>query len=238
MGSNCTYLLKLAVHSLYLESIPTQMSILKKLSFALAAIALLAIGFLVARGYYVKATDEHTDATATVLLEQVEKVFKLVTVEGNFSEIYDQTTTKAYTVYMPFPTYFSFPKSATVQVTGKVLVGFDMEGVTMTLDSSSRTVILKNIPKEAEILAIDHELSYKNLKDSYFNTFKPEDYTKLNANAKRFLEEKAKESRLLDDAREQGNQLVTMVQYLVESAGWNLAIEQDDKVMDADAWLD
>lgn len=214
------------------------MSTLKTLAYLFAAIALLAVGFLVARGYYATAADEQTDIKATVLLEQVEKVFKLVTVEGNFSEIYDQTTTKAYTVYMPFPTYFSFPKSATVQVTGKVLVGYDMEGVAMTLDSTNKTVILKHMPLEAEILAIDHELSYKNLKDSYFNTFKPADYTKLNANAKRFLEQKARESRLMDEAKEQGNQLVTMVRYLVESAGWQLAIEQDDRLINAQDWLD
>jgi len=214
------------------------MSTVKKIGLVLLAVALIAIGFLVARGYYVTPADEETDIRATVLLEQVEKVFKLVTVEGNFSEIYDQTTTKAYTVYMPFPTFFSFPKSATVQVTGTVLVGYDMEGVVMTLDSTTKTVVLQHMPLEAEILAIDHELSYKNLKDSYFNSFKPDDYTKLNANAKRFLEAKAKESRLLDEAREQGNQLITMVRYLVESAGWQLAIEHDRQLMTADEWLD
>ncbi len=165
---------------------------------------------------------EQHEIQATVLLEKVEKVFKLVTVEGIFNEVYDDKSIKEYTVFLPLPSTFKFSKTATIQVQGKVLVGYDMEGITLTVDSLHKEIILNNMPKNAEILAIDHDVSYKNLDDSFFNSFKPSDYTKLHNSAKDVIRQKALESRLMDEAQEQGNQVIEIVRVLVESAGYKL----------------
>ncbi len=44
-----------------------------------------------------------THEEATVLLEQIRKVTKLVTVEGDVSELYNSTKTKVVTLYIPLP---------------------------------------------------------------------------------------------------------------------------------------
>lgn len=185
-----------------------------------------------------KRQTEYVNSKATVLLEKVDKVFKLVTVEGNFTEVYDEQSIKEYTVFLPLPSTFRFPKTATMQVTGKVLVGYDMEGIDITIDSTDRTIILNDIPTEVEIMAIDHTISYKNLDDSFFNSFKPEDYTKLNKNAKEVLRKKALKSTLIAEAEEQGNQLLEVVKIMAEAVGWKVVYLENGKKTAIELLLD
>lgn len=189
-------------------------------------ILIFAAGFGLAYSFFKgdKAADE-TVTNSTVLLEQISKVCKLVTVEGQFSELYDETNIRKFTVYVPLPSTFSFSKQAIIQVRGKVSVGYDLTSIRITADSTRKQIILSNIPAP-QILSIDHELAYKNLSESFFNSFSPEDYTRLNANAKAVLRQKAQESRLMDEARLEGNQLIEIMDFIVRSAGWTLLLEQ------------
>ena len=70
---------------------------------------------------------------------------------------------------------------------------------------------------EPTILAIDHELIYRDLNESWFNSFTVEDYSELSRNAKEKLREKAVESELLDAAREQqhGQRRWSPIKYFV-----------------------
>ncbi|WP_282775849.1 DUF4230 domain-containing protein [Phaeodactylibacter xiamenensis] len=167
---------------------------------------------------------ETTIQNSTVLLNRVEEVCKLVTVEGHFSELYDETNIRRFTVYVPMPSTFSFSKKAILQVEGKVLVGYDLKNIKITADSTQKRVVLSHIP-EPEILSVDHTIAYKNLSESFFNSFAPEDYTRLNANAKAMLREKAKGSDLMQEARLEGNQLIRIMDFIVRSAGWSLFIQ-------------
>jgi hypothetical protein len=170
---------------------------------------------------------ETTIQNSTVLLNRVEEVCKLVTVEGHFSELYDETNIRRFTVYVPMPSTFSFSKKAILQVEGKVLVGYDLKNIKITADSTQKRVVLTNIP-EPEILSVDHTIAYKNLSESFFNSFDPEDYTRLNANAKAMLREKAQASDLMQEARLEGNQLIRIMDFIVRSAGWSLFIQSPD----------
>lgn len=181
---------------------------------------------------------EKTIQNSTVLLNRVEKVCKLVTVEGYFSELYDETNIRRFTVYVPMPSTFSFSKQAILQVEGKVLVGYDLKHIKITADSTRKRILLSHIP-EPEILSVDHTIAYKNLSESFFNSYGPEDYTRLNANAKAMLREKARESKLMQDARLEGNQLIRIMDFIVRSAGWSLFIEApgSDAPVPADSLL-
>ncbi len=165
---------------------------------------------------------------ATVLLEQVRKVTKLVTVEGDVSEIYNSTKTRTVTLYLPLPAHFSFDKQATVQVEGTVLVGYNLEQLTVEIDEASRTVFLGNLP-EPEILAIDHELIYRNLEESWFNSFSAEDYSAVNKEAKERLRNEALNSSLMEEARKQGNALLETIELLAGGAGYKVVLEGNTK---------
>lgn len=165
-----------------------------------------------------------THEEATILLEQIRKVTKLVTVEGDVSELYNSTKTREVTLYIPLPAHLSFEKSATVQVEGTVLVGYDLEQMSIELDEINRTVTLSNLP-EPEILAIDHEMIYRNLEESWFNSFTAEDYSLLNKEAKDRLRDEALRSKLMDEARLEGNTLIEAIRFLAQGAGFEVLME-------------
>lgn len=201
---------------------------IKRVLVFIGLLAVFAAGFGLAysilRG---QSEPETTIQNSTVLLNRVEEVCKLVTVEGHFSELYDETNIRRFTVYVPMPSTFSFSKKAILQVEGKVLVGYDLKNIKITADSTQKRVVLSNIP-EPEILSVDHTIAYKNLSESFFNSFNPEDYTRLNANAKAMLREKARGSDLMQEARLEGNQLIRIMDFIVRSAGWSLFIQTPD----------
>jgi len=212
---------------------------IKRTLWPLAIVAAFALGIGITAWLLRKKTTETTASNATVLLEQVKQVRKLVTVEGNFSELYDETNKRNFTVYLPMPSIWSFSKQAILKVTGKVLVGYDLKAVEIRIDSTNQQLILSNLP-EAEIISIDHELEYKNLEESFFNSFSPEDYTRISKNAKAALAQKARESGLLEEAEKQGNQMIDIMRILVEAAGWQLLIEQQPGIRlpaDSIEWL-
>ncbi len=209
---------------------------MKRILALIGIIAVFALGFWAASWYFRQKADEEIRSQGTVLLEKVSKVRKLVTVEGNFVELYDETNIRKFTLYMPLPSTWSFSKQAILKVTGKVLVGYDMEKIGIAVDSLQRRIIISNLP-EPRILSIDHEIEYKNLEESFFNSFTPEDYTRINKNAKAVLSSKAKESRLIDEARKEGNQMLDVMRYMVESAGWELVVEKEGIVIPVDSLL-
>lgn len=184
------------------------------------------LGILITRSIYTSKKEQIKSADSTVLLEKVRKVCKLVTVEGEFSELYDETNIRQFTIYLPLPNTFEFSKKAILRVHGKVLVGYDLEHIKISADSLTRTITLSDLP-EPEILSVDHQVSYENLQESWFNSFTAEDYTQLNKNAKEVLRQKAAESRLLEEARLQGDQLIEAIRFMVESSGWKLRFEND-----------
>ncbi len=186
----------------------------------------LFLGIWITRYFYQKKQKEIVESRSTVLLEKVREVLKLVTIEGNFNQVYNETNIRQATWYLPFPTTMSFEKTAILEVRGKVLVGYDLEKMKITADSATRTLTLSNLPK-AEILAIDHELEYKNLDESWFNSFSAKDYTQLNKNARKFIEDKAVQDKLLEKAEEQGNRVLDVIRFMAESVGWTVVMPQE-----------
>jgi hypothetical protein len=187
--------------------------------------ALLAflLGLAVCWGF-TNASASETRTEATVLLEQIRKVTKLVTVEGDVSELYNSTKTRNVTLYLPLPARLRFDKTATVEVRGKVLVGYNLEQLTITVDDATRTVRISNLP-DPEILAIDHELIYRNLEESWFNSFTAADYSALSQEAKDRLRNEALKSKLTEEARLEGNGLLETIRFLVEASGYSLLME-------------
>ena len=194
-------------------------------SIALLVVGLIA-GIWITRYFYQKKQKEIIESQSTVMLEKVREVLKLVTIEGNVNQIYNESNIRQATWYLPFPTTMSFEKTAILEVRGKVLVGYDLEKMKITADSASKTLTLSNLP-EPEILAIDHQIEYRNLDESWFNSFTPQDYTLLNKNAREFIRTKALEDKLLDKAREQGNKVFEVITFMAESVGWKVVLPND-----------
>lgn len=196
----------------------------KGLLFTFALLFVFLAGAWLSYQWSNSTHEEETTVAASVLLERVREVCQLVTVQGEFTEIYHETNLRKLTLYLPIPTQWQFSKKALLQVTGKVLVGYDMNQVSIKIDSAAQLITLTNLPQPS-ILAIDHDIKYLNLEESFFNEFSPEDYTQMNANAKNLLREKASESDLIDQAKQQGIYLLDALDFMAKGIGWRVVYE-------------
>lgn len=159
-----------------------------------------------------------SEEQSKILLEKVKTVAKLITVEGYFSEVYNYKDYWGYDVFL-------FQKKALVLVKAKVSFGYDLGQMKMNADGKTKTLIISQLP-EPQILSIDHDLSYYDITEGTFNSFSAEDYSKIQDKVKNFIKEKAAQSDLKQRAQTQGNQMLEVIKFMTESAGWKFKIEQ------------
>jgi hypothetical protein len=195
----------------------------KKLINVIVLLGIFIFGAWVAR-WYDQEPQITTETDATVLIQNIKDVCKLVTIEANLQEIYDEKSNRNVTVYLPLPTNFTFSKKASIEVVGKVLVGYDLEKITIDVDSTNKILYIRNLPNP-EIISIEHDVKYRSLDESFFNEFTPNDFTELNKTAKAILKQKAIEEKLLDRAEEQGNEVLRVIQFMAKGFGWEAKIQ-------------
>ncbi len=186
---------------------------MRSTSFLAILIAFLVGGWLSWR-YFSSGPKSVEDSS--VLLEKIQAVAKLSTVEGTFSEIYN------YSEYQGYFTFF-WDKKILVRVRATVSAGYDLERLQMEADPITKTIHISGLPKP-EILSIDHTLDYYDISEGLFASFSPEDYTRINQRAKDLIRDNALKSKLLTEADEQGAKMLDLMRFMVEGAGWKLQI--------------
>lgn len=169
-------------------------------------------------GYKYSWVNKKQETSVSVVLEKIQKVFKLVTVEGHLSEIYDHKD--YYNWDIPI-----FRKKALVRVKAKVLVGFDFEKVKLTVDEATQTIYIDDFP-EAEILSMDHDLEYYDITQGTFNNFSSKDYNEINKIVKEYARLKATDSKLLESAEEQKEEIIDMLKTIITATGWEVKINK------------
>ncbi len=147
------------------------------------------------------------------IAESMRKVFKVVSAEGHFNEIYNyEETTKIFN-------FIPSKKKALVIVQAKVLVGYDFEKFKWEFDEVNKTVKLLNFPAP-QILSTETDYKYYNIEEQFFNLFSKDDLAKIQQNGKRQVIEAAKKSHLPEVAAEQMRTLLTEL-----LAGKNFVLE-------------
>ena len=158
-----------------------------------------------------KRSKEVTTHQSAVLLEKMKSVCKLISVEGEFAEIYKYENVK------DFMSLVSSKKKALIVIKAKAQIGYDLSKILMHANEDKREIVLDNFP-QPEILSIE----FYDIKSGFFNFFVPEDLTKLNLEAKKHIREKIPESGLMDTARKEALQTVLIMEKIVETIGWKL----------------
>lgn len=166
-----------------------------------------------------KRRKDLTSYQSTVLLEKIRAVCKLISVEGDFAEIYRYENTKGH-----FGNLFSSKKKALIVVNAKAHIGYDFKKLDVSADIDRRTVYLRNFP-QPEILSIEPELEFYDIRNDLFNAFTPDDLTALNKEAKAHIREKIPESGLMETARHEALEAVLLMEKIVETIGWKLDYE-------------
>ena len=166
-----------------------------------------------------------TESSHTIA-ESMRKVFKVVSAEGHFNEIYNyEETTKLFN-------FIPSKKKALVIVQAKVLVGYDFEKFQWEVDVQNRKVKLLNFPAP-EILSTETDYKYYNIEEQFFNLFSKEDLAKIQQNGKRQVIEAAKKSHLPEVAAEQMRTLLTEL-----LAGKNFFLENANAISESKNQID
>lgn len=168
--------------------------------------------------YYFKTKrQESLSRTQSVLLlDKIKKVCKFITVEGDFTEIYHHEDVKE-----KFLKLVSSKKKALIIVKAKAHIGFDLSKIIITANSKSKTVILSQFP-QPEVLSIETNLKYYDIKNGAFNKFDAEDLTALTAQTQAHVKDKIPESGLFIAAQKEALEAIAIMQHIVETIGWKL----------------
>ncbi|WP_047418733.1 DUF4230 domain-containing protein [Cellulophaga sp. Hel_I_12] len=163
-----------------------------------------------------KQSRELTEVQSHVLLEKIKSVCKLIAVEGDFAEIYRYENTKER-----FLSLVSSKKKALIVINAKAQIGYDLKKLILSADTTSKKIILTSFP-EPEILSIEPELDFYDIKNGMFNAFTPNDLTLLNQEAKQHIREKIPESGLMQTAKNEALEAILLIESIVETIGWKL----------------
>ena len=119
---------------------------------------------------------------------------------------------------------FSSKKKALIVINAKAHIGYDFKKLKVSADPDKQTIILGNFPPP-EILSVEPELEFYDIRNDLFNAFTPADMTSLNKEAKALIREKVPESGLMDTARHEALEAILFMEKIVETLGWKLDYE-------------
>lgn len=157
---------------------------------------------------------------SVVLIEKIKSVCKLISVEGDFAEIYHYQDTKNQ--------FFGFlmgKKKAVLLVNAKAHIGFDLSQIKMEANNRKKEIKLTYFP-EPQVLTVETDVKYYDKSEGFFNKFNAEDLTELNKEAKKFIVEKIPESGLLNSAKKEALDTILMIEKMIETSGWKLNYSQ------------
>ncbi|MGH1337481.1 MAG: DUF4230 domain-containing protein [Aureispira sp.] len=163
--------------------------------------------------------DPMPDINQQILMERVKKVAKLITIEGEFSNIHQYND--SYWSDVSF-----LRKKALIKVKARVSMGYDLKKAKFEVDGVNKVLKVRNLP-DPEILSIDHDLQYYDIQEGMFNSFNEAELTSIGAVAKRKLKQEAMNGPLMDQAKEEGLESLEIIKLLVEQAGWRFEVENN-----------
>jgi Protein of unknown function (DUF4230) len=181
-------------------------------NFIFLAVGLLGgagIVYFLGKGKIFGKKDE-VKIESSVMLNKIERVFKVVTAEGHFSEVFDYNQTTHLFNVIPST------KKALLIVNAKVMMGFDFKKCTWEIDADTKKVKIISFPKP-EIMSIEQDIKY-------YNIFDNEDLTKLQAEAKQKIIATVEKSDLPSIAQKQVKQLLLELKDINQ---WNLIGEEE-----------
>ncbi|MFD2563131.1 DUF4230 domain-containing protein [Aquimarina rubra] len=153
---------------------------------------------------------------STILMEKIRSVCKLVTVEGDFAEIYHYESVKE-----KFFKTIRGKKKALILIDAKAHVGFDLSKIKLDSDTKNKRIVLTQFPKP-KLLTIETDFKYYDKKEGWLNPMTSNDLTDINQEAKQFIIDKIPESGLIESAGKELLTVISLMETVAESIGWTL----------------
>lgn len=182
----------------------------------LIIVVIIVAVFLAFRYCEFKKDDNSTTIEETALIqEQIKNVGKLVVTEGHFSEVMTYKDQQKY-----FMDMMSFEKKAIVIVNADVTVAYDLSKVEYDINEVTKTITIKNIPKEE--IKISPDIKFYDVQQSKLNEFTGEDYNKINKTVRASLAKKIEKSTLKSNAQNRLISELSKILILTNTMGWKL----------------
>ncbi|MBP2831727.1 DUF4230 domain-containing protein [Aquimarina sp. U1-2] len=153
---------------------------------------------------------------STVLMEKIKSVCKLVTVEGDFAEIYHYESVKD-----KFFKLLIGRKKALILIDAKAYVGFDLSQVKLESDIKNKKIIISKFP-QPKLLTIDTDFKFYDMQEGWLNPFTSGDITDISKEAKKFIKDKIPQSGLMESAKKEALHAISLMETLAGSIGWRL----------------
>lgn len=163
---------------------------------------------------------DNSSVDSTIVIEKIQKVLKLVTVEGNFSELMKYQDFD----YIDFP---GFRKDAIVRVNAKVSIGYNLNNLKVSTNEKEKIITIQQMPKP-EILSIDSDIKFENLSSGLFTNFSAQELSKLNSLGKEKIKQKALNAELIKQAEEQKQDLFDLIFYMAKQNGYKIIVEGNE----------
>lgn len=179
----------------------------------------LAGGIAITSLYYKNLKQKQLQTQSVILMEKIKQVCKLITVEGEFTEIFTHRDEQKW-----FFKLLQLEKKALLLVKAKVMIGFDLSKINIEINTQKKLVSLTRFPVP-EILSIDSDVEYYDIQRGIINKFSGKDLNNVNKKSKEFIREKVAESELFSIARKQASDTIGVIRELIESVGWKLQSE-------------
>lgn len=195
-------------------------------NFVFVALILgLAGGVAATIFFYQQKTRRQITDQSVVILDKIKQMCTLITVEGEFSEIFTHREGRKI-----FFNLLQMEKKALIIIKAKVHIGFDLTQINIETDPVQKVVKLSKFPSP-EIVSIETDLEYYDIQKGIIDKLSVSDLTKINKRSKEFIRGKVYDSQLIKIARNQADDTISVLHQLVDSTGWKLITENlPDKI--------
>ena len=157
-----------------------------------------------------------TASQAVILKDKIKQVCKLISVEGDFAEIYhyESVRDKFFDILLG-------KKKALILIDAKAHVGFDLSKIDIEANEKTKTLKLLHFP-QPELLTIETDFKYYDKKEGWLNPFTSNDLNEINKEAKQYIVDKIPQSGLINEARKEALNTILLAESLAASIGWKI----------------
>ena len=175
-----------------------------------------SIGVFLAYLFFVYKRKTIVNNDVKIVMNHLKSVSKLVTVEGEFSEIYQHKEASPILF-----NWFTSEKKALVIIKAKVMMGYNLTDLKYEINSNDKTISIIEKPK-ASILSMHLDAEYYDIKHGTFNRFSKDELIKIEEDSKQLMIEKIESSDLPKMVEEQSNKGFELLENTTKALGWKL----------------
>lgn len=195
----------------------------------LALLIGLLIGGIVFYFYSKKTQQTNNKVNADLVLENIRTACKIISVEGDFTDIYNHKDKKGV-----FFNVFTSKKQTLIIIKATAYVGFDLRKINLQVDPDKKLIYIGNIP-EPEVLNIETDANFYDITESTLNKFSAEELTTILNAAKENITEQVTKSKLITLAKQQGLDFLQVIQLIAKSSGYAIEIENNKNLTKAES---